>query len=187
MDSACALFLKHGYNAVSLQQICEEIGTTRGAFYWHFKTKEDILIAICERERNFIEGLMVDLFMESGMSPEQHLKYVLTSLVENYFENRRFRDYVELTWFKMEHVSSLPVNHLKQISNEFFIEESSKLISRGRQAKVFSSSCEPRSCAVHMAALINGIYRLYFISPRYMDKPTALSIVLHFRASIKSE
>lgn len=186
MESACALFLAHGYNAVSLQQIAEDTGLTRGAFYWHFRTKEEILQAICERERQFIEGLLVDLFMERDMAADRHLEHILTELVKNYFENNRFRDYIALTWFKMEHLESLQVNHLKRIANQYFIAECTELIQTGIHSGVFKPSCTPHTSAMLLTALINGIYRLYFIAPGQMDQKTAHDLVTHYVAAIRS-
>ncbi len=48
------LFRKHGYNNVSVEDICASLGITRGTFYYHFKTKAAVLesIYVDGRERN---------------------------------------------------------------------------------------------------------------------------------------
>lgn len=43
-NTALLLFDKKGYDNVSINEICEQIGLTKGAFYYHFKSKSDILI-----------------------------------------------------------------------------------------------------------------------------------------------
>jgi len=40
------LFLERGYANVSMQQIAEEAGMTKGAPYYHFKSKEELFIAV---------------------------------------------------------------------------------------------------------------------------------------------
>ncbi|MTH99280.1 TetR/AcrR family transcriptional regulator [Roseibium sp. RKSG952] len=42
-DAALHLFAKHGYAAVSMRQIAEQVGVRPGALYNHFPTKQDIL------------------------------------------------------------------------------------------------------------------------------------------------
>ncbi|WP_285661314.1 TetR/AcrR family transcriptional regulator [Actinorhabdospora filicis] len=37
------LFLRQGYEKTSLREIAEELGVTKAALYYHFKTKDDIL------------------------------------------------------------------------------------------------------------------------------------------------
>ena len=34
---------KHGYEQLSIKNICEEAGVSNGSFYHHFKTKDDLL------------------------------------------------------------------------------------------------------------------------------------------------
>ena len=43
LNAAEKLFLLKGYEKVSIDEICASIQLTKGAFYYHFKTKEDIL------------------------------------------------------------------------------------------------------------------------------------------------
>ncbi|MFC5719646.1 TetR/AcrR family transcriptional regulator [Streptomyces gamaensis] len=46
--TALKLFVKQGYEKTSLREIAEELGVTKAALYYHFKTKEDMLTAISE-------------------------------------------------------------------------------------------------------------------------------------------
>lgn len=41
-ETAIALFSEHGYEHTSLREIAEQLGVTKAALYYHFKTKEDI-------------------------------------------------------------------------------------------------------------------------------------------------
>jgi TetR/AcrR family transcriptional regulator, transcriptional repressor for nem operon len=43
------LFAKQGLDAPSLDAICDRAGFTRGAFYVHFKDRDDFLVAVMER------------------------------------------------------------------------------------------------------------------------------------------
>ena len=43
-DTALALFLKHGYNKVTIDNICDKVGVTKGAFYAHFESKDQIVM-----------------------------------------------------------------------------------------------------------------------------------------------
>ena len=46
LDTAKRLFLEHGYEHVTLQDIAEACGLTRGAIYHHFHGKEEMLDAV---------------------------------------------------------------------------------------------------------------------------------------------
>lgn len=43
---ALALFAEQGYEKTSLREIAEQLDVTKAALYYHFKTKEDILISV---------------------------------------------------------------------------------------------------------------------------------------------
>ncbi|MFE4307684.1 TetR/AcrR family transcriptional regulator [Streptomyces sp. NPDC056891] len=47
-DEALDLFAEQGYEKTSLREIAERLDVTKAALYYHFKTKEDILIGIFE-------------------------------------------------------------------------------------------------------------------------------------------
>ncbi|KAA0935755.1 MULTISPECIES: TetR/AcrR family transcriptional regulator [Streptomyces] len=47
-DVAVELFAEQGYEKTSLREIAELLDVTKAALYYHFKTKEDILISLFE-------------------------------------------------------------------------------------------------------------------------------------------
>ncbi|WP_231750959.1 TetR/AcrR family transcriptional regulator, partial [Mycobacterium sp. NAZ190054] len=46
LDVALTLFTRHGYAGTSLQMIADEMGVTKGALYYHFRAREDLLRAL---------------------------------------------------------------------------------------------------------------------------------------------
>ena len=49
VNAALELFAEQGLDVPSLDAICDRAGYTRGAFYVHFKTREDILVAVMDQ------------------------------------------------------------------------------------------------------------------------------------------
>jgi AcrR family transcriptional regulator len=47
-EVALELFTEHGYEATSLREIAERLGVTKAALYYHFKTKDDIVVSFME-------------------------------------------------------------------------------------------------------------------------------------------
>lgn len=185
LAGALELFIRQGYSAVNLQQIADYSGVTRGAFYWHFKSKEEILVTICEIETDFIKGLMNTLFENKGQNPLEHLNEILTGIVQNFYENKRYRDFIELTWFKMEHLTDSRINRLKTSANAYFIKTSERIIRDGVREGLFRPDISPEIWAIHCAVVINGIYRLYFISPEYMTQAVAATLVQQMLSALK--
>lgn len=50
LDSARMMFARDGFEACRIEDIAAAIGHTRGAFYAHFKSKEDLFFAMLEEE-----------------------------------------------------------------------------------------------------------------------------------------
>jgi AcrR family transcriptional regulator len=55
LDAAFNLVAQHGVSGTSLQMIADTIGVTKAAVYRQFKSKDDIVIALTERELGGLE------------------------------------------------------------------------------------------------------------------------------------
>lgn len=49
LDAACDVMLAKGYAAASVDEICAACGLTKGCFFHHFESKEDLAKAVAER------------------------------------------------------------------------------------------------------------------------------------------
>jgi TetR/AcrR family acrAB operon transcriptional repressor len=49
LDAAERVFREQGVTSASLGEVASAAGVTRGAVYWHFRDKADLLAALCER------------------------------------------------------------------------------------------------------------------------------------------
>jgi AcrR family transcriptional regulator len=45
MNTAMRMFIEQGYDKTSLREIAEQVGVTKAALYYHFRTKDDIVRA----------------------------------------------------------------------------------------------------------------------------------------------
>ncbi|WP_030872171.1 TetR/AcrR family transcriptional regulator [Streptomyces sp. NRRL S-37] len=57
-DVALELFAEQGYEKTSLREIAERLDVTKAALYYHFKTKEEILVGIFEDLSRPMEDLI---------------------------------------------------------------------------------------------------------------------------------
>jgi AcrR family transcriptional regulator len=62
LDSARRIFARDGFEACRIEDIAGDTGHTRGAFYAHFRTKEDLFFALLEREaRRRVEQIRAEM------------------------------------------------------------------------------------------------------------------------------
>lgn len=71
LDAAEHLFLERGYANVSMQQIAEAAGFTKGATYYHFASKEDLFLAVSKRLAINLRDHLMAPFETSGTFEEQ--------------------------------------------------------------------------------------------------------------------
>src|SRR5512143_1709800 len=50
LDTSAKLFSQQGYNGVSIRDIAQACGMTNAALYYHFKNKEDLFLAMLQRD-----------------------------------------------------------------------------------------------------------------------------------------
>jgi AcrR family transcriptional regulator len=58
LEIAMELFTQQGYEATSLRQIADRLGVTKAALYYHFQSKDDLLIALTQPAQHMIDELL---------------------------------------------------------------------------------------------------------------------------------
>jgi TetR/AcrR family acrAB operon transcriptional repressor/TetR/AcrR family transcriptional repressor of mexAB-oprM operon len=92
LDSAEQVFMDKGVARASLEQIAWAAGVTRGAVYWHFRNKQDILDAMLERVRAPL-GEMIEDACRGGNSLENLKELCLVALRKLAEDTHYFRVY----------------------------------------------------------------------------------------------
>ena|ERR1043165_430349 len=91
IDNAGELFYRHGFQAVGLDQILEEVGITKTAFYKHFESKDALILAVLNQrdDREVLDALD---FMRAHAGDDPRLGIlVFFDLLSTWFENPDFR------------------------------------------------------------------------------------------------
>ena len=65
LDIALDLFIRKGYAETSLREIAAELGFSKAALYYHFESKQDILLALHMRVHRLTDGVLPMLQAEA--------------------------------------------------------------------------------------------------------------------------
>jgi TetR/AcrR family acrAB operon transcriptional repressor len=57
LDAAERIFCAKGVGTATLAEIASEAGVTRGAIYWHFRNKDALLTAVCDRSNSAMKAV----------------------------------------------------------------------------------------------------------------------------------
>jgi TetR/AcrR family transcriptional regulator, transcriptional repressor for nem operon len=82
IDVADQLFYRQGYEYTSFADIAEAVGISRGNFYHHFKSKDDILDAVIAR-RLANTRQMLDRWEADGALPAERIRSFIQILIAN--------------------------------------------------------------------------------------------------------
>lgn len=83
MDVALHMFSERGYEAVSIRDICGEVGIKESTLYYHFKNKMDILDSLMAKFKEHIEGLLIHIDeMPSGKTKKKNAGS--TDIIDSY-------------------------------------------------------------------------------------------------------
>ena len=86
LDASLVLFAEQGYDKTSLREIAEQVGVTKAALYYHFPSKEQILVALFEPVAAMQDQLLEDLRNDVLLDPATWvpaLERVLGAILEN--------------------------------------------------------------------------------------------------------
>ncbi|MFD4839510.1 TetR/AcrR family transcriptional regulator [Achromobacter sp. NPDC058515] len=94
LDAAQSIFLSKGFVAASVEDIAEQAGYTRGAFYSNFGSKSELFLQLLKRDH---ESVMADMraIFEDGESRSQMEARVLEYYSTHYRENDCFLLWME--------------------------------------------------------------------------------------------
>lgn len=65
MNTAIELWKEKGYDAVSIPMICKSCGVTKGSFYHHYKSKDDVLLSYFKiKEKPMLAEMLTKVVIE---------------------------------------------------------------------------------------------------------------------------
>lgn len=152
IDAADQRFYEQGFEHTSFSQIATDVGISRGNFYYHFKTKDEILDAVINRRLNRTQN-MLDEWEISGPTPQARIRSFINILIMNRSKIKRYGCPVgtlcsELA--KLEHPAHSNANELFTL---FRIWLSQQFAALGYQDDADEQ-------AMHLLALSQGIATL---------------------------
>ena len=81
IDAGLSLLDLHGYHGTSVDKIAKDAGITKGAFYHHFKSKEELLALIHQEYAEYQLKAMEEV-LDRNLSSEDQLRALVVSIVE---------------------------------------------------------------------------------------------------------
>lgn len=87
--AADALFYRRGFEKTSFAEIADQVRISRGNFYYHFRTKDEILAAVIALRAANTQALL-EAWTARGRTPAERLALFARMLVDNRKDIQRF-------------------------------------------------------------------------------------------------
>jgi AcrR family transcriptional regulator len=82
MLTAKRLFIQYGYHGLAMRQIAESLGVSKAALYYHFRDKEELLLAILLEYLDGIEAVLDEVIAGTSSSRERIRQFVARLLAQ---------------------------------------------------------------------------------------------------------
>lgn len=157
LDTCTRLFEQKGFSETSIQEIVEELGVTKGTFYYYFTSKEQVLVMI---HRKYIDSLLEQqqIIMEkAGLSNREKLRaliYLLLKNIEPLGDSARvfYREFRNLNEKHMAEVRK------KRNQVRFAFQE---VIEAGMESGEFKPNLVPEIVTLGILGACNWTYQWY--------------------------
>lgn len=77
LSQAGVLFVRHGYDGISMREIAEACTLSKAGIYYHFKDKEDLFLALLEENLDQVSRLLAEVRRENGSTRAQIERFAL--------------------------------------------------------------------------------------------------------------
>lgn len=140
INSATELFIEKGYSRTTLEDIVQRVGLTRGAFYWNFKTKKDILDEILNRYESFYREIY-----HSYTRSDSALETVRSFLTLDFQKKNAVNPYTIIILYKVEACDEFSeISELHAQMDREFVTTIEGEVRRGQERGEFRTDVDAR-------------------------------------------
>ncbi len=187
LDTAQSLVLDRGFSAVSIDKLIESLGVTKGAFFHHFKNKNELAVQLIERYAQNDMDFFYDTLARGdklGNDPLQQL-LIMIGLWEEYFASLE-KPYPGCLLASYIYELQLFDDHTRKIIKNVFLTWRDELTKR---FKIIAKKYRPEksvdlpSLADQFIVLIEGAF---ILSKSLNDTQIVVNQIQHYKKYLES-
>ncbi|HEX5839815.1 MAG TPA: TetR family transcriptional regulator [Anaerolineales bacterium] len=166
LKAALTVFSNKGYAAATLDDVAKVAKVTRGAIYWHFKSKADLYNTLTE-ELSARGADLVQQAVAEGGSLLDILRRIFVRQCTLIEEDREARAVMELALSKIGTDPDLQAGRIKQLeAGNALIEGIAGAMQQGIAQGVLRNDLDAADMARAFIAFENGAIQLWLTSPK---------------------
>jgi TetR/AcrR family acrAB operon transcriptional repressor len=156
IEAAIEEFKNRGYDATRLEDIAEKTSLTRGAIYWHFNNKMDILTTLLNEMLAKFEDMATVLNERQGTAVDK-LRHLLVEILVCHDIDKQMRDTFWVLISEMKNLLSLEeVHRAGSTLREKYIQMILKIVKDGIKDGEFRDDVDPYDIVWSIFFLLKG-------------------------------
>jgi len=155
LEAAAKCFSKGGYAKTTMDKIAEEAGVSKGALYWHFRSKEELFVELKQRSIAKVRKQFEKLFAQKkpfDVNLREAIRLYLSSLVP---ENR------EVARLNAEFLAEAPkipkLNDMLKNQYEMFRDLIASTIGEAIEKGELRRDIDPEIVSMILLAMLDGL------------------------------
>ena len=146
IDSALALFERDGFHATSVQAVADDADVTKGAFYHHFESKDELVQIIHDELLDHMLGEL-RVIHDTVSGPHEQLRAVIRAIVDT---TVRFRSHVAVYYHERRYLADARFDGVRR-KHEEMLERTAAILRAGIADGTFRDDIDPTvaTCGIH--------------------------------------
>ncbi|MYL28452.1 TetR family transcriptional regulator [Halobacillus halophilus] len=178
LETSLQLFDQHGFHGVTVNQIVAASGTSKGGFYHHFQSKDELLFVIHD---TFITYVLKEAGAANVIhtSPTAKVQAVIHSFVKVF---DLYKPHISVFYQESNYLKPEYEERIKRKRDEFK-DIIFGIIHEGQKSGDFRKELPLEVTAMAVLGMVNWIYKWYQQDGRYSIDEIAevyIDLILHF-------
>jgi TetR/AcrR family acrAB operon transcriptional repressor len=166
LDAAEVVFNEKGVARASLAEIASAAGVTRGAIYWHFKDKADLVHAMLDRVKLPIDEMVDKLSANQLDDPLNYLRSTAISVLRLVAQDAQTCRVFDIVNHKCELVADMEIGRERELQRRGeCICSIETAISTAREQGLVSAIINPQITAFAWYAYVSGLISCWVLNP----------------------
>lgn len=162
LDAAEVVFREKGVARTRLEDIAQRAGHTRGAVYWHFKNKTDVLLAMSDRIILPLYDSFELLLRTPHADPLGAWRGHLLDSMHKIEQNGHQQNACDIPINRCELTDEMePLRALEHTRTEFFVGCTRRMLELARDAGQVRGDLDLQAAAFTLHGAIHGLMRLW--------------------------
>ncbi|WEK51502.1 MAG: TetR family transcriptional regulator [Candidatus Kaistia colombiensis] len=178
LDAAETVFIDIGVSKASLERIAAEAGVTRGAIYWHFANKQELLTAIFARVYDLHVAVLARTFEDAADPLRMVLDWAL-NVIELFGSDEHTRTVYKIIVTRCEYLSEMrEAFTLQRSMHDTMVENFRRAFERAEQAGQLADGWTAATASTTLHCFISGLLDNWLRYDFDTDVATSLRVAL---------